>query len=84
MKKITIKKIFGKKKNILIGMIHLPPLLSIMGFSSMEKIFAKALADLSALEEAGFDGALIENDNDKPHTEFANEAQVASFTGVPP
>lgn len=61
-------------------MIHLPPLLSIKGFSGMEKAIAKALADLSALEKAGFNGALVENDNDKPHTEFANEAQIASFS----
>src|SRR3989344_3304662 len=76
----TIKKVFGKENKILIGMIHLPPLLSIRGFLGMKKTIAKALADLSALEKAGFDGALIENDDDKPHTEFANEAQVASFS----
>ncbi len=78
----NIKKIFGKKNNILIGMVHLPPLLSIKGFLGIEKTIAKALADLSALEKAGFDGALIENDNDKPHTEFANESQIASFSIV--
>lgn len=78
----SVEDIFGKKNNILIGMIHLPPLLSIKGFSGMEKMLEGALADLSALEEAGFDGALIENDNDKPHTEFANEAQIASFSIV--
>lgn len=61
-------------------MIHLPPLLSIKGFLGMKKIIIKALLDLSVLEKAGFDGALIENDNDKPHTEFANEAQIASFS----
>lgn len=63
-------------------MIHLPPLLSIRGFSGMKNAIVKALADLSALEKAGFDGALIENDNDKPHTEFANEAQIASFSVI--
>lgn len=46
----------------------------------MKKAIVKALSDLSALEKAGFDGALIENDNDKPHTEFANNAQIASFS----
>src|SRR3989338_422114 len=76
----NIKKLFGKENSILLGMIHLPPLLSIEGFPGMKKTIAKALADLSALEKAGFDGALIENDDDKPHTEFANEAQVASFS----
>src|SRR3989338_5662888 len=78
----NIKKLFGKENSILLGMIHLPPLLSIAGFPGMEKVIAGALADLSALENAGFDGALIENDDDKPHTEFANEAQIASFSVV--
>jgi membrane complex biogenesis BtpA family protein len=80
--KSKLKKVFGKDKNILIGMIHLPPLLSIQGFSGMQNAIAKALADLTALQKAGFDAVLIENDNDKPHTEFANSAQVASFTAI--
>ncbi len=80
--KPSINEVFGKENQILIGMIHLPPLLSIEGFSGMGKMIEGALADLSALEKAGFDGALIENDNDKPHTEFANEAQIASFSVV--
>ena len=80
--KSRVEKIFGKKGKILIGMIHLPPLLSVKGFPGMKKMIVGALADLSALEKAGFDGALIENDNDKPHTEFANEAQIASFSVV--
>lgn len=46
---------------------------------SMKK---KALADLHALEASGFDGVLIENDQDKPHTEFANPAQIACFTAI--
>jgi len=77
-----IKKIFGKEKNIIIGMLHLPPLLSIKGFLGMEKTIKLVLADLAVLEKAGFSGALIENDNDKPHTEFASSAQVASFTAI--
>lgn len=79
-KKMKLKSIFKKEKNILIGMIHLPPLLSIKGFSSMEEIIKKALADLDKLERAGFDAVLVENDNDQPHTEFANEAQIASLS----
>ena len=80
--KSNIKNVFGKENQILIGMIHLPPLLSIDGFSGMGEMIEGALADLSALEKAGFGGVLIENDNDKPHTEFANEAQIASFSVV--
>jgi membrane complex biogenesis BtpA family protein len=78
----NLKKIFKKENSILIGVIHLPPLLGIKGFSSMQKIINKALKDLKSLEGAGFDGALLENENDKPHTEFANSAQIASFTVI--
>jgi len=82
MKQTPVARLFGKKKNILIGMIHLPPLLSIKGFPGMAALTQKALSDLDALEKAGFDAVLIENDDDKPHTEFANAAQIASFTAV--
>lgn len=77
-----IRRVFKKNDGILIGMIHLPPLLSLRGFPGMENVKKKALRDLYALESAGFDGALIENDNDKPHTEFATPAQIASFSVI--
>lgn len=80
LKYMTIKKIFKKNKNILIGMIHLPSLLLMDTPSKMKSAIQNALADLSALEQAGFDGALIENDNDKPHTEFANAFQMANLS----
>ncbi len=63
-------------------MIHLSPLLSLRGFEGLKKTTENALRDLCALEAAGFDGALIENENDKPHTEFATPAQIASFTTI--
>lgn len=69
-------------KNFLIGMIHLPPLLSYEKFWGMEKTINKALSDLENLQKAGFDAVLIENDYDQPHTEFANPAQIASFAIV--
>ena len=37
-------------------------------------------ADLGALMEAGFDGVLLENDADKPHTLTVSKAQVAWLT----
>lgn len=78
----NIKKVFKKDNNILIGMIHLGPMLSMKGFTSIDDLVKKALADLKALEAAGFDAVLVENDNDKPHTEFANPAQIACLTKV--
>ena len=50
----------------LIGMIHLPPTMSYKDWPGMDGFIAKAVEDLMALEKAGFDGALIENDEDTP------------------
>ena len=66
------------KKITLIGMIHLLPMPGYPNHSGMESVIRKALQDLRTLEEAGFDGALVENDNDQPHrigvTEEVSEA----------
>lgn len=78
----SAQKLFGKQSKILIGMIHLPSLLSTSRFSNMEDVLSKAIKDLDALESAGFDGALIENYNDRPLTEFANEAQISCMTVI--
>lgn len=69
-----------KNKKFLIGMIHLPPLLGIEGFKDLNYCINKSLNDLEALEKAGFDAALLENENDKPHTEFATSAQIACMS----
>lgn len=71
---------FKFKNKFLIGMIHLPPLFGMEGFPGIDYCIDKAKKDLENLEKAGFDGALIENDNDNtPHTEFVSSAQVASM-----
>jgi hypothetical protein len=60
------KKLFPIKKP-LIGMIHLLPLPGYPTHPGMDEVIRKALNDLKSLEQAGFDGALVENDNDQPH-----------------
>lgn len=80
--KTMLNDIFYPKKKIIIGMIHLPPLLSYPDFPGLDYCIEKSLSDLKNLEEAGFSGALIENDYDQPHTEFANPAQISSFTAI--
>ena len=71
---------FKFKNKFLIGMIHLSPLFGMEGFPGIDYCIDKAKKDLENLEKAGFDGALIENDNDNtPHTEFVSSAQVASM-----
>ena len=48
-------------------MIHLPPLPGYTKHPGMYQVIKKALTDLETLEKAGFDGVLVENDNDQPH-----------------
>lgn len=50
-----------------IGMIHLPALPGYQAHPGIDAVLKKAKKDLSALTQAGFDGALVENDNDQPH-----------------
>lgn len=69
-------------KNYLIGMVHLPSLLSYENFQGMSGIIDKALRDLYSLEQSGFDAVLVDNEYDYPCTEFATPAQVASFSVV--
>ena len=58
---ISLKKIFKKEKNIVIGALHFPPLLGFEDFESHKYALKHALADLKALEEGGVDGIFLEN-----------------------
>jgi membrane complex biogenesis BtpA family protein len=60
------RRLFPRPKP-LIGMIPLPPLPGCPDHPGMDAVIGAALADLAALESAGFDAVLIENDNDQPH-----------------
>src|SRR5262245_18889895 len=60
------QQVFPRPKP-LIGMIHLAPLPGYPDHPGMPVLVRKALTDLATLESAGFDGVLVENDNDRPH-----------------
>jgi membrane complex biogenesis BtpA family protein len=66
----------------LIGMIALPPLPGYPAHPGMDGLIAAALADLAALEAAGFDAVLIENDHDQPHTIGVGPELVEAFAHV--
>ena len=51
----------------LIGMVHLPPLPDYPGSPGLSVIIDSALSDLEKLEKYGIEGALIENEYDRPH-----------------
>jgi membrane complex biogenesis BtpA family protein len=55
------------KNKTVIGMIHLLPTLGYEGFTTKEKILARALEDLKILEKGKVDAVIIENNYDLPH-----------------
>lgn len=60
-------KIFKKRKNVIIGVIHLPPLLGYKNFPGLKVALKNALSDLRAFEQGGVDGVIFENNYDIPH-----------------
>lgn len=75
-----MKKIFKKKKNIIIGAIHFPPLLGYPDFPGFDIALKNAMKDLRALERGGVDGIIFENNYDIPHKEYVDSSVVASMT----
>ncbi len=75
-----IYKIFKRNKNIIIGAIHLPPLLGYPEYQGFKTALKNALADMRALEKGGVDGIIFENNYDIPHKIFADSSVVASMT----
>jgi len=66
----------------LIAVCHLPPLPDYPGSPGMDAIRAHALADLAALEAAGFDAMLVENEHDRPHRVTAEPATVEAMHDI--
>ena len=65
--------------NPLIGVIHLPPMPGFENSPGFEGVLDACLHELSTLERAGFDGALIENEGDRPHPLSVNEDYLDQF-----
>lgn len=68
--KDILAKIFGKDKEIIIGVIHFPPLPGHAEFPGFSIAAKNALVDLRAFEEGGVDSIVFENNYDIPHREF--------------
>jgi predicted TIM-barrel enzyme len=67
---------------IMIGMIHLPPLPGFAGCPGIDQLIEHALRDLETLEACGFDGVLVENENDRPHAVMASSEVLLAMTRV--
>jgi len=61
----------------LIACLHLPPGPGCIGFPGRQASLDALALDLAALDDAGFDAILLENENDKPHTLTVSRAQAA-------
>jgi membrane complex biogenesis BtpA family protein len=75
------RELFPAPKPI-IGMIHLPALPGYAESTGIERIVRSALADLQVLENERVDGALVENEFDRPHRILARPETVAAMTRV--
>jgi membrane complex biogenesis BtpA family protein len=65
-KRLALERLFGQHST-LIGVVHLLPLPGAPAYrGSMDEILERALADASALEGGGLDGAIVENFGDTP------------------
>ena len=56
-----------KKRKVVIGAIHFPPLFGYSEFPGLKIALNNALKDLNAFEKGGIDGVIIENNYDIPH-----------------
>ncbi len=75
-----LKEIFKRDKNIIIGVIHFPPLLGYKDFPGFNIALKNALKDLDAFKKGGVDGIIFENNYDIPHKVFVDPEIVASMT----
>lgn len=77
---MQVANIFKKDKNIIIGAVHLPPLLGYKDFPGFDVAIENALADLRAFEDGGADGVIFENNYDIPHAISVAPPVVSAMT----
>ncbi len=75
-------QIFNKKGKIIIGAVHLPPLLGYPDFPGFDVAIENAIFDLVALEKGGVDAIIFENNYDIPHKTFVDAATISSMTFI--
>ena len=66
------------------GMVNLPPLPGSYGYTgcSIDEIIQKAMVEADSLAEAGFDGLILQNFNDGPVKQKAENATIAAMSVV--
>lgn len=84
MDTVWIKDLFGTLKPV-IAMAHLPALPGTPRYDAaggMLKIIDRVAADVAVLREAGVDGIMFCNEDDRPYVLEAGIEQIAAFTRV--
>lgn len=76
-----LNKIF-KTDHPLIGMVHFAPLIGYKEHPGFEYIAKKMLVEAKILESAGFDGIVLENNYDLPHSEKISSQSAAMFASL--
>lgn len=64
----SMMKTWFDSQKPLVGMVHLPALPGTVNYDgrSMDQIYSEAVADARVLQEAGFDGLIVQNTHDVP------------------
>ncbi len=77
------EEIFGKKRNVIIGMVHCLPLPGTARYAGDPcAIIEHAIEDARTLEMAGIDGIIVENMGDDPFGIELDVEQVAALAAV--
>ena len=74
--KSKLYQIFKKENNIVIGMVHFPPLFGYKDFPGIDVCLKKVLQDAKTLKRGGVDGLMVENNYDIPHKTFVGQGTV--------
>ena len=79
---MQLQSIFKKEKNIIIGAVHLPPLLGFKDFPGFKTAIKNILSDIRACEKGGVDAIIFENNYDNPHTINVDPEIIAAMTFI--
>jgi len=77
----NFKRVFGTSKPV-IGMVHLGALPGTPLFDPGLDLVAAARADLTALQDAGFDAVMFGNENDRPYEFEVDTASTATMAAI--
>lgn len=83
MRPLTLTEVFGERKFVVIGVVHLPPLPgSPLYEGDFSHIVDRAVSDARALEEGGVDGLIVENYCDVPFLPRVTDPETIAAMAV--